>query len=101
MAVSMSRGSRRREIVDNIGLRVAGFATMDKLSAMKVFVRVAEAGSFAAVATQLGLARSVVTRQVAALESSLGTKLIARSTRRHTHTTASTHKQEKSREILT
>src|SRR3569623_1784832 len=94
MAESKSRRSRRREIVDNIGLRVAGFATMDKLSAMKVFVRVAEAGSFAAVATQLGLARSVVTRQVAALESSLGTKLIARST-------AGALYLEKCREILT
>src|SRR3569832_1677739 len=101
MAVSKSRRSRRREIVDNIGLRVAGFATMDKLSAMKVFVRVAEAGSFAAVATQLGLARSVVTRQVAALESSLGTKLIARSTRRLALTSAGALYLEKCREILT
>jgi len=74
---------------------------MDKLSAMKVFVRVAEAGSFAAVATQLGLARSVVTRQVAALESSLGTKLIARSTRRLALTSAGALYLEKCREILT
>src|SRR3569833_951401 len=101
MAESKSRCSRRREIVDNIGLRVAGFATMDKLSAMKVFVWVAVAGSFAAVATQLGLACLVVFRQVAALESSLGTKLIARSTRRLALTSAGAHYLEKCRKILT
>lgn len=55
---------------------------MDRLSAMQAFVRVAEAGSFAAVAEQLGLARSAVTRQIAALERHLGVKLLARTTRR-------------------
>lgn len=74
---------------------------MDKLAAMKLFVRVAETGSFAAVATQLGLARSVVTRQVAALESSLGTKLIARSTRSLALTSAGALYLEKCRDILT
>lgn len=61
---------------------------MDKLDAMQTFVRVAEAGSFIAVANQLQLARSVVTRQVAALERYLGTKLITRSTRSLTLTAA-------------
>jgi DNA-binding transcriptional LysR family regulator len=55
---------------------------MDTLQAMRVFVRVAELNSFSAVAKQLGVARSVITRQVAALEVHLGTKLMARSTRR-------------------
>ena len=41
---------------------------MDRLQAMHVFVRVAELGSFSAVAQQLGVARSVITRQIAALE---------------------------------
>lgn len=67
---------------------------------MKMFVRVAEAGSFAAVAAQLGLARSVITRQVAALEARLGTKLIARSTRRLALTAAGAAYLEKCREIL-
>ena len=35
---------------------------MDRLEAMSLFVRVAERGSFAAAAEQLGVARSVVTR---------------------------------------
>ena len=54
---------------------------MDRLAAMQVFVRVAEAGSFTAVADQMNVARSAVTRQIAALESHLGVKLMARSTR--------------------
>ena len=44
---------------------------MDRLDAMHLFVRVAELGSFSTVAQQLGLARSVVTRQIAALEGHL------------------------------
>jgi DNA-binding transcriptional LysR family regulator len=54
---------------------------MDKLDAMQTFVRVAEAGSFTAVADQLQVARSVITRQIAALEKQLRVKLITRSTR--------------------
>ena len=38
---------------------------MDRLFAMQTFVRVAEAGSFIAVAQQMDVDRSVVTRQVA------------------------------------
>jgi DNA-binding transcriptional LysR family regulator len=73
---------------------------MDRLSAMKLFVRVAEIGSFSAVAQQMGVARSVVTRQVAALEAHLATKLIARSTRSLTLTSAGTAYLEKCRVIL-
>ena len=73
---------------------------MDRLDAMKLFVRVAELGSFAAVAQQLGVARSVVTRQIAALEAHLGVKLMARSTRRLSLTSAGTAYLEKCRVIL-
>lgn len=67
---------------------------------MRTFVRVAEVGSFSAVAQQLGVARSVVTRQVAALEAHLGAKLMARSTRRLSLTSAGTAYLEKCRVIL-
>ena len=67
---------------------------------MHLFVRVAELGSFAAVAQQMGLARSVVTRQIAALEAHLGSKLMARSTRRLTLTSAGTAYLEKCPVIL-
>ena len=73
---------------------------MDRLDAMNLFVRVAELGSFSAVAKQLGVARSVVTRQIAALEAHLGVKLMARSTRRLTLTSGGTAYLEKCRVIL-
>lgn len=73
---------------------------MDRLETMRVFVRVAESGSFAAVAREMDVARSVVTRQVAALETHLGAKLIARSTRRLSLTSAGAGYLEKCRDIL-
>ncbi len=54
---------------------------MDKLSAMKTFVRVAEAGSFSAVASEAGMTQSAVSKQVAALERDLGARLFSRTTR--------------------
>lgn len=73
---------------------------MDKLDAMQTFVRVAEAGSFIAVARQLQVARSAITRQIAALERHLGTKLITRSTRSLALTAAGSAYLEKCRVIL-
>lgn len=73
---------------------------MNRLQAMHLFVRVAELSSFSAVAQQLGMARSVVTRQIAALESHLGVKLMARSTRKLTLTSAGAAYLEKCRVIL-
>lgn len=67
---------------------------------METFVRVVEAGSFAAVAERLNLARSIVTRQIAALESHLGVKLLARSTRRLNLTPEGAAYLEKCRDIL-
>ena len=54
---------------------------MDRLEAMKTFVRVVERGSFSAVAKELGATQSAVSKQVAALEARLGAKLLVRSTR--------------------
>jgi DNA-binding transcriptional LysR family regulator len=73
---------------------------MDRLDAMRLFVRVADVGSFSAVAQQLAVARSVVTRQVAALETHLRVKLLARSTRRLSLTSAGAVYLEKCRVIL-
>lgn len=73
---------------------------MDRLDAMRLFLRVAELGSFSAVALQAGVARSVVTRQIAALETHLGVKLMARSTRRLALTSAGSAYLEKCRVIL-
>jgi DNA-binding transcriptional LysR family regulator len=73
---------------------------MDRLDCMRIYLRVAELGSFAAVARQMGVARSVITRQVAALEAHLGVKLIARSTRSLMLTSAGSAYLERCREIL-
>jgi DNA-binding transcriptional LysR family regulator len=73
---------------------------MDKLKSMSLFVRVAELGSFSAAARQQGIARSIVTRQIAQLENALGVKLMTRSTRRLTLTSAGSGYLEKCREAL-
>lgn len=67
---------------------------------MQTFVRVVEAGSFAAVAEQMQVARSVVTRQVAALEQRLKAKLLTRSTRSLSLTAAGVAYLEHCRTIL-
>ena len=73
---------------------------MDKLDAMQTFVRVAEAGSFTAVADHLQVDRSAITRQISALERHLAAKLITRSTRSLTLTPAGAAYLEKCRLIL-
>lgn len=73
---------------------------MDRYTAMQTFVRVVEAGSFAAVAEEMNVARSVVTRQIAALEEHLHTKLLTRTTRRLSLTAAGQAWLDASREIL-
>jgi DNA-binding transcriptional LysR family regulator len=54
---------------------------MDKLQAMRTFVRVVEAGSFSAVAHESDTTQSAVSKQVAALERELGATLLTRTTR--------------------
>jgi DNA-binding transcriptional LysR family regulator len=55
---------------------------MDQLRAMRVFLRVADEGSFASAARALDLAPAVVTRVIAELEEHLGARLMNRTTRR-------------------
>lgn len=73
---------------------------MDLFKTIETFVRVANTGSFTAAADQMNLARSVVTRQIAALESSLGVILLNRSTRKLSLTTAGTLYLRQCRDIL-
>lgn len=49
---------------------------------MTAFVRVVEAGSFSGAAQRLGVAKSIVSRRIAALEARLGASLFHRTTRR-------------------
>ncbi|MBU9297740.1 LysR family transcriptional regulator [Burkholderia multivorans] len=57
---------------------------MDKFSALRAFVEVAEAGGFSSAGRRLELAASSVVRAVDALEASLGTVLLNRTTRQVT-----------------
>jgi DNA-binding transcriptional LysR family regulator len=59
---------------------------MDQLLAIRVFVRIAEAGTFAKAADALGIPRPTVTKLVQELERHLGAKLLQRTTRRVTVT---------------
>lgn len=59
---------------------------MDRLSAMRLFVRAAETSSFSAAAREAGQQQSNVSKQIASLESHLGVRLLARTTRRLTLT---------------
>ena len=53
---------------------------MDLISSLRSFLRVAETGSFSAVAAQRGVTQPAISRQVGALEDYLGTQLVQRST---------------------
>jgi len=55
---------------------------MDQLDAMRVFVAVAEAESFAAASRRMRLSSAAASRAVAQLEDRLGLSLLARTTRR-------------------
>lgn len=54
---------------------------MDLLPPMRTFVRVVEAGTFTAVATEQNTTQPTISRQVAALEEHLGARLLTRTTR--------------------
>lgn len=59
---------------------------MDQIQAMRIFVRVVEAGTFTRAADSLALPKGTVTKQIQALESRLRVKLLNRTTRRVTVT---------------
>ncbi|MED5617709.1 LysR substrate-binding domain-containing protein [Ideonella sp. BN130291] len=59
---------------------------MDRLTSMSVFVRVAEAGGFAAAAKELGMSPAMVAKHIQAIEARLGARLLHRTTRRQSLT---------------
>ncbi|MBY0294730.1 MAG: LysR family transcriptional regulator [Methylobacterium sp.] len=54
---------------------------MDRIEAMRVFLRVAETGSFSLVARERGTQQPTISKQVAGLERGLGVRLLQRTTR--------------------
>ena len=73
---------------------------MDKLLALNTLLEVAEAGGFSKAAQRLGVATSSVTRLMDALEASLGTALLTRTTRRVSLTDAGTAYVEQISKVL-
>jgi DNA-binding transcriptional LysR family regulator len=61
---------------------------MDRLRLLETFVRVADSGSFSAVAREARTTQSAISKQVQALEELLGAKLLVRSSRSHSLTEA-------------
>lgn len=74
---------------------------MDRFHAMRVFVRIAETGGFAEAARQMHMSPPAVTRAVAALEDTIGARLLTRTTRAVKLTEAGARYLEDCRRILT
>jgi DNA-binding transcriptional LysR family regulator len=72
----------------------------DRLLLMQTFVRIVEAGSLSAAASQLGAAQPTVSRRLQALEKMLGVRLVHRSTHAMTLTEDGRRCFERSRELL-
>lgn len=74
---------------------------MDKLNLLKLFVNVAEHGSFAATANHLGLSPSTVSKAVARLEKDLQLVLFYRTTRQLTLTESGQEYLSVARKLIT
>ena len=72
--------ARRRDRGDIAGGHMKESEMMN-LVGMGIFARVAEAKGFSAAARRLGISKSVVSKEVAKLEKSLGARLLNRTTR--------------------
>jgi DNA-binding transcriptional LysR family regulator len=73
---------------------------MDKVREMASFVAVVNAGSFVAAAEHTGQSKAAVSRHVGDLESRLGVRLLQRTTRRLSMTTAGQAFYSRSKELL-
>ncbi|MDZ4380124.1 MAG: LysR family transcriptional regulator [Parvibaculum sp.] len=70
------------------------------LNGFTVFAKVAELGGFTAAADALGLSKSMVSRQISALEEQLGVRLLNRTTRRISLTEAGAVVFERAQRIV-
>jgi DNA-binding transcriptional LysR family regulator len=73
---------------------------MDRLTAMGLFVRIVETGSFSAVAREMNMTQPTVSKQLTALERQLKTRLLNRSTRQLSLTEAGSVNFESSKRII-
>ena len=73
---------------------------MDRLDALRLFLRVAETGSFSRAARDLGVAQSAASRAVAGLEAELGARLLHRTTRSLSLTDAGQRACDHARDVV-
>ncbi len=73
---------------------------MDRLTSMSVFLKVAEARSFAAAAMALDLSPTMVAKHIRSLETHLGARLIERTTRRQSLTDIGRAYVDRCRDVL-
>ena len=73
---------------------------MDRFLLMHCFARAVETGSFTAVARELGIGQPNVSRNIAALEDHLGTRLLHRSTRKLSLTPEGERFYDETRRVL-
>lgn len=73
---------------------------MDRFASMRAYCTVVELGGFTRAAERLGMAVSMVSKHVAALEDGLGVRLLNRTTRRLSRTEAGQAYYERARELL-
>lgn len=73
---------------------------MDRLEALRAFVRIVEAGSFSKVARELNVGQPAISKQLSALERELGATLLRRSPRHLSVTQVGTELYESMARIL-
>ena len=73
---------------------------MDRLNAIRLFVRLVECGSFSAVGREEGIGQPAVSKQIVALERYLGAQLVLRTSRQVTITGAGQAFYESAKQLM-
>lgn len=73
---------------------------MDRLNAIRLFVRLVECGSFSAVGREEGIGQPAVSKQIVALERYLGAQLVLRTSRQVTITEAGQALYESAKQLV-
>src|SRR6059058_3733083 len=80
-AIIGRRRHPRKTALAHLAYSTVEWRAMDRLQALRLFVRVVDLGSFSKAAADLGIGQPSATKQVAEMEKQLGARLLHRSTR--------------------